>query len=420
MSLDGLPLFESSRNQEKPAPARAEAPTPARPLSVSELTARIKGVLEPSFSSVWVRGEISNLRPAASGHVYFSLKDSDASISAAVFGWGRKRASFELREGLEVICNGRVSVYGPRGSYQMVVEKIEPLGAGALQVAFEQLKAKLSQEGLFSAARKRALPMYPRSVAVVTSPTGAAIRDVLSVLHRRAPHLRVTVLPALVQGDEAPPQLVRAIGLANDLKLGDVILLTRGGGSLEDLWAFNDERLARAVASSQLPVVSAVGHEIDFTISDFVADLRAPTPSAGAEILSAHWVQSAQFVQEARQRLVRPIRRALSVQRDRLGHLRARLVNPRDRLREQAQRCDELLLRLQVALGRRIERGNAALQGLSGKLDALSPLKVLERGYSLVRDAAEPSRVMKSSRDVRSGQRLRITFHDGDRQVEAI
>ncbi|MCM2324278.1 MAG: exodeoxyribonuclease VII large subunit [Oligoflexia bacterium] len=407
--------------EELPLFAQAgRPPSPPVAWTVTELTSRIRGVLEPAFPQIWVQGEISNLRPAASGHVYFSLKDDGACISAAVFGWGRTRHSFELKDGLQVLCRGRVSVYPPRGTYQLTVEQVEPLGAGALQLAFEQLKAKLAVEGLFEPRRKRALPAFPSRIAVVTSPSGAAIQDMLNILRRRAPQVHVTIVPAVVQGAEAPAQLIRGLQAANRLQLGDVVVLARGGGSIEDLWAFNDEGLARAIAASRLPVVSAVGHEIDFTIADFVADLRAPTPSAAAEILTGSWVQTAQALREAETRLRGAIVRDLSNRKRLLEHVAARVVSPRDRLREQAQRCDELAARLDRAIRARLERGRGRLEQLGGKLDALSPLKVLERGYSIVRDPLAGNKVIRSAAELTPGKRLEVKFHDGQATVEAV
>jgi exodeoxyribonuclease VII large subunit len=418
--LSGLPLFD--RPTETEGEPSAFEPRGPKHLSVTELTSRIRGVLEPAFSQVWVQGEISNYRPAASGHAYFSLKDANASISAAIFGWGamrsRRKASFDLKDGLQVLARGKVSVYAPRGSYQLTIDQIEPLGAGALQVAFEQLKARLQAEGLFDAKRKRPLPAFPASIAVVTSPSGAAIQDMLNILRRRAPHLRVRVIPALVQGADAGAQIKRALELVNRHKLAEIVVLARGGGSIEDLWAFNEEPLARAIAASELPVISAVGHEIDFTISDFVADLRAPTPSAAAEIVSGSWVESAHKVADARLRLRNIIARDLSRRRELLQHVAARVVSPRDRLREQAQRCDELALRLERAVRARIDRRRSASEQLSAKLEALSPLRVLERGYAIVHES--DGAVIKSASQVKTGRNLEIRFHDGKRSVQAL
>jgi exodeoxyribonuclease VII large subunit len=391
--------------------------------TVSELTARIKSTLEPAFTQVWVKGEVSNYRPAASGHAYFSLKDSEATIAAAFFGWGQKSRSaarFELSDGLEVLCRGRISVYAPRGNYQFMVDQMEPLGAGALQLAFEQLKQKLAAEGLFDPARRRRLPEFPKRIAIVTSASGAALRDMLTILKRRSPQIAITVIPALVQGEQAPAQIIRGLEMANRHSLGEVVVLARGGGSIEDLWCFNDEGLARSIVASKLPVISAVGHEIDFSISDFVADLRAPTPSAAAEILSGHWVDVRNRLQEAKRSIWISIQRDLAQRKKLLEQIMARVVSPRDRIREQSQRVDDLALRMERAMEARLERGRSRLGQLAGKLEALSPLRVLERGYAIAVQDNEPARVVRSAGEVVSGNRLRVRFHDGEVRVEAI
>ncbi len=376
-------------------------------------------MLEPGFRDVWVQGEVSNCRPAASGHVYFSLKDSGASISAAIFGWGArgKKPGFELRDGLEVLCRGKLSVYPPRGGYQIVVEQVEPLGAGALQLAFEQLKQKLSAEGLFDQARKRPLPAFPKKIAIITSPSGAAVRDMLTVLKRRAPQVEVLIVPALVQGEEAPRQLIRGLEAVNRHQLAEVVVLARGGGSIEDLWCFNDEGLARAVAKSSVPVVNAVGHEIDFTIADFVADRRAPTPSAAAEILSQSWMEARESLRNAFERMVLWVHRDLQSRRNYFEQVAARVVSPRDRLREQAQKCDELRARLDRAISARLDGRRAQLEGLAGRLDALSPLRVLQRGYSL---ALREGRVLKSITQVRPGDEVDLRLSDGTLRAKVI
>ena len=428
---NGLPLFTygsgGAAAPAGPAPgtgAGSAVPQRPKPLTVSELTARIRGVLEPSFQEVWLQGEVSNCRPAASGHLYFSLKDAGATISAAAFGWGSRRRPFEIKDGLQVICRRRISVYPPRGNYQISVDQIEPLGAGALTIAFEQLKQRLQAEGLFDPARKRALPPFPRRLAVITSPSGAAIQDMLNILRRRAPHLRVTVIPALVQGDEAPRQLIRGLELAQKHGLGDVVVLARGGGSMEDLWCFNDEGLARAIAACRLPVISAVGHEIDFTISDFVSDLRAPTPSAAAEIVSAYWLDAASRLGDWRDRMESAILRDLSNRGRMLELIAARVVSPRDRLREQAQRCDDLALRLERAMKQRLEQRRARLEQFAGKLGALSPLRVLERGYAILRESGGADgrlgKLVRSASEVRSGTQLKVIFHDGEATVRGV
>lgn len=403
MNLDELPLF---------APNTA-APQKPKALTVTELTQRIKGAIEPAFSNIWVQGEVSNYRPSASGHLYFSLKDGNSTVSIAFFGaGGRKRLPFDLKDGLQILCHGKISLYGPRGTYQLVIDQIEPLGAGALQLAFEQMKERLGAEGLFDPKRKRPIPSFPKKVAVITSPTGAAIQDMLNVLKRRAPNLEVLVVPAVVQGPDAPPQLIRALQAVNQHRLADLIVLARGGGSIEDLWCFNDEGLARAIAASQIPVISGVGHEIDFTISDFVSDLRAPTPSAAAEILSHHWVEVRTQVRDRSQRIYQILKRELESKRALLRLLSGSLVSPRDRLREQMQRCDDLANRLEYAFKGAIERRKLALGRLVGKLEALSPLKVLERGYSIV--TTDAGTVVKSARDCADNQEVRIKLHDGE------
>lgn len=422
-----MPLFSygSAGGGAAPGPGSGPSvPQRPKPLTVSELTARIRGVLEPSFQEVWLQGEVSNCRPASSGHLYFSLKDAGATISAAAFGWGSRRRPFELKDGLQVICRGRISVYPPRGNYQISVDQIEPLGAGALTLAFEQLKARLQAEGLFDPARKRPLPPFPRRIAVITSPGGAVIQDMLNILRRRAPHLGVVVVPALVQGDEAPRQLIRGLAAVQKFSLGDLVVLARGGGSMEDLWCFNDEGLARAIAACRLPVISAVGHEIDFTISDFVSDLRAPTPSAAAEIVSGHWLDASSRLADWRDRMESAMLRDLSNRGRMLELIAARVISPRDRLREQAQRCDDLSMRLERAMRQRLEQRRSRLEQFAGKLDALSPLRVLERGYAIVRESGDsggkPGKLVRSASEVRSGTQLKVMFHDGEATVQGV
>ncbi len=403
MSDQDLPLFQSGGLSSK---------SPA--FTVSEVTSRIKSNLESEFRDVWIQGEISNLKAASSGHVYFSLKDEGATISAAAFGWNRKKVNFDLKDGLEVVCRGNVSVYAPRGNYQLLVDTIEPLGAGALQLAFEQLKQKLLAEGLFDHKRKRVLPKYPTKVVVITSPQAAALRDVLTVLKRRAPFVEVLLIPTLVQGEDAPARIIQAIKIANHYKLGEMILLTRGGGSMEDLWAFNNEDLARLIAASEIPVVSAVGHEVDFTIADFVADLRAPTPSAGAEILTQHWVELRERTRQMNERLLTSFRRDLLLKKRLLETLSAKLKNPKDKLRENSQRIDELYLSLERSIRLMIERRQGNLERLTMKLHALSPLNVLSRGYALVQSGAK---VIRSANEVKKGETLSLRFSDGEIEV---
>lgn len=391
---------------------------PTRPWSVSELTQKIRSVLEGGFSKIWLKGEISNFRPASSGHVYFSLKDSQSCIAAAIFGWSKRKA-FELKDGLEVLVGGKISVFGPRGSYQIIIDSIEPLGAGALQLAFEQLKNKLANEGLFEQGRKRRLPLFPHTIVVVTSPTGAVIQDMVNILKRRAPHIKVIVIPSLVQGTGAPEQLIQGINLANEFNIGDVIVIARGGGTLEDLWAFNHENLARAIVASKIPVISAVGHETDFTISDFVADLRAPTPSAAAEIISNHWVVAMRWVQDAHERVQIQAMKVISQKKLLFHHVAARLVSPKDRLREQAQKCDEYSVRIERAIFHRMEARRNSLVHLAGKLEALSPLQVLKRGFSIIqkpdgKDSGDKPEIIRSVHQVSIHQSVVILLSDGE------
>ncbi|MGH7267157.1 MAG: exodeoxyribonuclease VII large subunit, partial [Candidatus Rokuibacteriota bacterium] len=319
-----------------------------RVLTVTELTAALKDTLESRFGGLWVEGEISNLRVQASGHVYFTLKDDGAQIRAVLFRSRARRLRFEPGDGLHVLAFANLDVYAPRGEYQLVCEILEPKGLGALQLAFEQLKRRLHAEGLFDPGRKRPLPPFPRRVGLVTSPTGAAVRDFLRVLTRRFAGVHVVVSPVRVQGETAAAEIAQALQELNRLGGFDVLVVARGGGSLEDLWAFNEEVVARAIAASKIPVVSAVGHEIDVTIADFVADLRAPTPSAAAELLVREKAQLVAQVTSLGERLCRGLRRGLSRLAERLAALERRrvLTDPPRPLRDWHRRVDDLALRL--------------------------------------------------------------------------
>jgi len=441
------------------APGPDPRPARRRALTVSELTERIQGVLETEFVDVWVEGEVSNLKLATSGHVYFSLKDEQAQIRAVVWKTDARLLRFRPKDGMKVLARGAVRVYPPRGDYQLSVQVLEPLGKGSLQQAFEELKEKLEKEGLFDPARKRPLPRLPRRIGVVTSPTGAVLRDILRVLRSRYANLEVLVYPALVQGESAAAEIAQGIRVLNRLEGLDVIVLARGGGSLEDLWAFNEEVVARAIAASRIPTISAVGHETDFTIADFVADLRAPTPSAAAE-------RVVQAKEELAARILSLEERRDAALRLRLARVRARVESAaahrvfaaeRGRLRVQAQRVDELQRRAETGLVRGLERGRgnarrlrerleafrldrrlaarrerlgrqsdrllalyrggaekrrAALARLIASLDGLSPLAVLGRGYALVWDEAG-RRLLRDAAGVEAGEGLRIRLHRG-------
>jgi exodeoxyribonuclease VII large subunit len=356
-------------------------PTPES-LSPSELNRQVRSLLESHYDFVWVTGEVSNFAAPSSGHWYFSLKDDRAQVRCALFRNRNQRLRFRPENGDAVRLRARVSLYEGRGEFQLIGEFLEPAGAGALQARFEALRDRLRAEGLFDNERKRPVPRAMSHLAVITSPTGAALQDVLSVLARRNPLLRITVLPSPVQGDEAPGRLIAALERANRMATEgsdfQAVLLTRGGGSLEDLWAFNDEGLARAIAASALPVISAVGHEVDVTIADFAADLRAPTPSAAAELLSTDISELLQGLEQRRRRLGELMRWRLERARRDLEHLSQRLRHPGNRLREQAQRLDELELRLGTAMRRRLRQLNQQQELLTWRLHAASPRRRLQ------------------------------------------
>jgi exodeoxyribonuclease VII large subunit len=427
--------------------------------SISRLNAEARAVLEGSFPLVWVEGEVSNLAMPRSGHLYFSLKDANAQVRCALFRNRRQLLRFQPGNGDQVLARARVGFYEPRGDFQLLIEHLEPAGAGSAQRAFEALKLKLQAEGLFASERKRDLPAFPRRIGVITSPSGAAIRDVLNVLQRRAPQVAVTIFPAQVQGQDAPADLVEALQVALARRDCDLLLLTRGGGSAEDLAAFNDERLARLVAAADIPIVSAVGHEIDFTIADFVADRRAPTPSAAAELISPDAAALQQRIAALAGRLAGATRRRLAEFERHVTLLHGRLqrLSPRSRLHQQQQRLDELDLRLARAtrggisarlqrlhtLGHRLEAqsprqrlallaqrlasarsrlGSSMHAGLEQRrrrlaatgreLNAVSPLATLQRGYSVLREPISGS-VVGSVTGIKPGDELEALLIDG-------
>ncbi|MBI4609123.1 MAG: exodeoxyribonuclease VII large subunit [Candidatus Rokubacteria bacterium] len=426
--------------------------------TVSELTARIKELLEERFPACWVEGEISNLRVAASGHAYFTLKDESAQIKAVLFRNRSRRVRFEVEDGLHVLAFGSLEVYAARGEYQLVVELLEPKGLGALQLAFEQLKARLAAEGLFAPARKRQLPRFPRKIGIVTSPTGAAVRDILKILGRRFADLHLLIAPVRVQGEGAAGEIVQALADLNYVGDLEVIIVARGGGSLEDLWAFNEEAVARAIAASKVPVVSAVGHETDFTIADFVADVRAPTPSAAAELVVEEKAAVVAQLLDLRGRLIRSVRQRLDRHRAGVEGLARRrvLTDPARPLRDRQRRVDELVPRLVAGLGAcgrrvrqrfllvtttlrsqtpltRVADGARFLRQLDGRLrlgvrhsvessrhrlgsavgqlDSLSPLSVLRRGYSLTR--LPSGEIVRSGRQVERGSPIEVLLREG-------
>ena len=447
-------------------------------ISVSDLTRSAKQLLEGNFPMVFVEGEISNFAMPASGHWYFTLKDAKSQLRCAMFKMRNQRLRFVPRNGLQVIVRGKISLYEGRGEFQMIAEFMEEAGDGALRRAFEKLKAQLDAEGLFDSATKLELPTLPGHVGIITSPTGAAVRDAIHVLQRRFPAIHVSVIPVPVQGDDAAPAIVRAIELANNYTSDpfDVLLLTRGGGSLEDLWAFNTEPVARAIHASRLPIVSAVGHETDFTIADFVADVRAPTPSAAAEIISPDISSWQQQLANHQQKLQRSFQHQHQQWSAHLRHLEQRMRSPADRLSDLHQRLDDLearlkrglkqkiaslryedlALRLKVAMQRRLQteqqgfwrlqsrlpsplpriqqqrqallqlqqslkhgvlrdtdRARHQLRNVTGKLDALSPLRILERGYSVVTRGDSTTQVVIDAAALSVGEQVTARLHKG-------
>ncbi len=355
-----------------------------RSLSVSELNHQAKHLLETSFMQVWVEGELSGFSRPSSGHWYFSLKDRKCQVRCAMFKGFNQRIRELPREGDQIRIRGKVTLYENRGDFQIIVEHLEPAGLGALQQAFEELKRKLAQEGLFEAGRKKPLPAVPRHIGVVTSPTGAAIHDILTVLARRCPAIPVTLYPTAVQGKPATADIVRAIEQAQAHGVADVLIIGRGGGSLEDLWCFNEEAVARAIADCRIPTVSAVGHEVDVTIADFVADLRAPTPSAAAEKVSPDQREWIRQVDEKYSRLTHGVRRALQRMQTQTGHLAARLRDPRRQLMDRAQRLDELDVRLGQALQQALQQRTVRAGHLAQRLRTQSPRRQLDYHHDLL------------------------------------
>lgn len=425
-------------------------------LTVSQLNQRARSLLEDVFPQIWVEGELSNIAKPTSGHVYFTLKDPNAQVRCAMFRQQASRARELLRDGLLVRVRGRVSLYEGRGDYQMILDSVEAAGDGALRLAFEALKAALQAEGLFAAERKRALPKYPQRIGVITSPSGAVLHDIVSVFARRAPHVQLTLIPTAVQGREATAQIVHAISLADSAQY-DAIIVARGGGSLEDLWCFNEEAVARAIAECQTPIVSAIGHETDVSISDFVADVRAPTPSAAAELLAPDRNELLQQLRNTQRQLTLRINTQLQRQRTQLQHLRQRLRHPRERLQQYSQRLDDLSLRLERAVRAKVQQQQQGCSHLQARLQVqhprehlaqqqqhllglqqrlvrasqlsfkqaqlglhsvlqtlqvVSPLATLERGYSIL-SSDDQQQIIRSVQSVQPAQTLKARLADG-------
>lgn len=444
-------MFDATDSSTQNLPTKPSA-TPTV-LSVEQLNFAIKRSLESEFNIVWVQGELSGFKAHTSGHFYFQLKDSKAAIKAVMFKGFNSRLKFKPTDGLEVILRARVTVYEPRGDYQLNVEMMEPVGAGALQKAFEQLKEKLFKEGLFDSQRKRPLPQYPKKIAVVTSPTGAVIQDILNVVSRRNRFVEIILVPTIVQGEAAAPMICEAIQKAWKIPDLDVMIVGRGGGSMEDLWCFNNEKLARLIASSPIPIVSAVGHEVDFTIADFVADVRAPTPSAAAELVVKNVSDVSDRLRQIYRLLELGCSKVFKQNKLRFEGLNRRLIDPRRKLQDLLQRNDDLTDRLNLAIKNKFSQLEAKRQILAGRmvsparvleklqmrfqvsfrrmtqtltqgldskqtalqsqmslLDSLSPLKTVDRGYAIV---ALGGKVIKSKNQLKAADNLEVRLADG-------
>ena len=383
-------------------------------LTVSALNRLVRQLIEDALGTLWVEGEISNLARPSSGHIYFSLKDATAQVRCAMFRQSTRRLGFEPDNGLQVLVRARVGLYEPRGEYQLVVEHMEPAGAGALRQRFEALKAKLAAEGLFDPERKRPLPRVPQRIGVITSPTGAALRDVLIALRRRLPAVEVLIYPTSVQGEKAAPEIVAALARASSRAECDLLILTRGGGSLEDLWPFNEEIVARAIVASTIPVISGVGHETDFTIADFVADLRAPTPSQAAELAVPDGMTYLGRLAGVGASLERFLRRRLRDEQRLLDTLLHRLgrTHPGVIVRDRQQRLDEIETRLKRAIRQAMQAIVTRAKLIERGLESLSPLATLQRGYAIVCRADDGTLVTRSEQ-VRKGARIDVRLASG-------
>ena len=383
--------------------------------TVSEITKYLKDLLaiDPLINDIWLTGEISNFHHHSSGHMYFTLKDENSAIAAIMFKGYNSQLKFQLEDGLKVIAHGYISLYEPRGTYQFYIDSMEPAGKGALYLAFEQLKEKLEKEGLFDQAHKKMIPLLPKKIGIVTSPTGAAIRDILSVVKRRFPNIYLLVVPSLVQGETASEQLAKGIEYLNRRGDIDLIILSRGGGTIEDLWPFNEEILARAIYDSQVPIISGVGHETDFTIADFVADLRAPTPSAAAELAIASRLELEKSIASNQERLSYAMGNKIREYRKQLQGLMERRVftRPEELFSREMQELDDLSRRLEWVMEKELNGLQEKFQILNGKLESLSPLKTLARGYSI---STYQGKVIDSIKTVEIGQEIQILVKGGE------
>lgn len=383
--------------------------------TVGQINRYIRNLLENDFilSSLLVKGEISNFKAHSSGHLYFTLKDASGALSCVMFRQDAAGLPFEPENGMQVVVYGHVSLYEKTGQYQLYAEFLEPLGIGTLQVAFEQLKEKLAAEGLFDGDFKREIPKNPSCIAVITSPTGAAVRDIMQIVKRRDPNVKVAIFPTLVQGEQAAADIVRSLKLVNEWGKADVIILGRGGGSMEDLWCFNDENVARAVFASEIPVISAVGHETDFTITDFVADMRAPTPSAAAELATTPLTERREAFHRLELRLERDVSALLTSCRRRLDLLKSRPVmeRPLERIYRTMMDVEETQQRLDKEMTNRLMQRAERWQYLTNRLEAASPLAVMSRGYVMA--VASSGKLLTSVKQVEVGDRVTLHLQDG-------
>jgi len=409
-------VIDNTPNIPYPNPMLIEKVAEQRTIySVSEITRNIKSLLQGEYPAVWVRGEVSNFKKAASGHIYFTLKDEKAVIRAVLFRGHQQGMKFALEDGMNVIVHGGVDVFEKRGEYQIIIDFLEPEGIGALQLAFEQLKEKLSKEGLFDDAHKKPIPSFPDTVGVITSPTGAALRDIMNVMGRRYRGVHIIIYPVLVQGEGAAEEIAAAILNANVRGETDVLIVGRGGGSIEDLWPFNEEKVARAIFESEIPVISAVGHEIDFTISDFVADLRAPTPSAAAELVVKNREELLRWSRDLFLRLKNSIRRILDQKKQRASYHTADVLfrMMQTILHEKTFTLDDVTKTMLNSIETIGNGKKARFERIVGQLDALSPLKTLARGYALVRKLPEDVPLV-SIAQVNIGDETKTRLRDGE------
>lgn len=382
-------------------------------LSVTELNRKVKLCLENNFTTLWIKGEISNFKTPISGHFYFSLKDENSQVRAVMFRGSNSKLVFRPEDGMEVLVKAKVGLYEGTGSYQIICETMDPVGEGALKIKFEQLKEKLKKEGLFDPEHKKTIPLLPTKIAIVTSPTGAAIKDIINVIERRFKGLDITIFPTMVQGEAASKDIIKSIELANTVTYNfDCMIVARGGGSIEDLWCFNDEQVARAIYNSKIPVVSGIGHEIDFTISDFVADVRAPTPSAAAMLVAKNKLDLEKELQSKRQTLVHFMQTKIKSILDNLTKTNSMLVHPKRKILELSQRADDLYQRLEDAAVRNIKDSKRLLNGLIDVLNSLSPLKTITRGYSITKNM--DGVIIKSIDSIKLGEKINSTVAFGE------